>query len=213
MTADSTPPQPVVARLIELPARAAGFARRLLLRLWRTPDPWLHDTRRRRAVDRLPARIDEVLVICYGNICRSPYAAAALARELGNDGPAVTSAGFYGPDRGSPEIAVAVARGRGHDLEPHRSRLVSPEAIASADLIVVMERRHVRDLRARFDVEPRRIVYLGDFDPHRIEMRDVPDPYGGSSTVFEACFERIDRCAHRLAAAIRDSTRPAAPAD
>ena len=49
-----------------------------------TPDRLLHARRRREARTRLAARRrDSVLVICHGNICRSPFAAALLARELG----------------------------------------------------------------------------------------------------------------------------------
>src|SRR5881394_1021509 len=56
----------------------------LLQRVRRTPERVLHPLRRRKALARLRARSrpKSVLVVCHGNICRSPFAAALLAREL-----------------------------------------------------------------------------------------------------------------------------------
>src|SRR6266480_5816007 len=72
-----------------------------------TPDRLLHARRRREARGRLAGRRPaSVLVICHGNICRSPFAAALLARELAPHGIPVTSAGFIGAGRPAPPEAL-----------------------------------------------------------------------------------------------------------
>jgi protein-tyrosine phosphatase len=194
--ADSTSRLAVVAR------RGVDFARRVAARLKRVPDPVLHSRRRRKAEAQLPDRIHEVMVICYGNICRSPYAAYVLAKELTGTGRVVRSSGFFGPNRRSPDTALAVSKERGYDLDPHRSQLVTAETLASSDLIVVMETGHLSQLRSDFGINPRRVVLLGDFDPEPVAMRAVPDPYGRSPEVFDACYARIERCARELARVI-----------
>jgi len=68
-----------------------------------------------------------VVFICYGNICRSPYAAARLRHMLatsGVTGVEVDSAGFVAPGRPADRQAAAIARERGTELGAHWSRLV-----------------------------------------------------------------------------------------
>jgi protein-tyrosine-phosphatase len=189
-------------RLIAAARGAARVARMTANRLQHATERRLHPLRRQRAAARLPAGISEVLVVCYGNICRSPYAAAALSREPGSGSRTIRSAGFFGPDRRSPDAALTVASQRGLALDHHRSSLITSQLAESADLIVAMEQQHVRELLSRFRVQRRRIVLLGDFDPQPISTRAVPDPYGGDLGVFHACYERIERCARALASGI-----------
>src|SRR5256884_8307665 len=90
-----------------------GFVSGLLGRISRVPDLLLHNGRRRAALaalasaERVPI---SVLVICNGNIFRSPFAAAVLRRALelrGLGRVRVDSAGFAGPGRATPAGAVA----------------------------------------------------------------------------------------------------------
>ena len=75
-------------------------------RLRRLPERWLHSRRRSMALAALAAgaRPERFLVLCYGNICRSPYAARLLRRELArrNLPGQVREGGFFGPDRPEP---------------------------------------------------------------------------------------------------------------
>ena len=105
------------------------------------PTRLLHTLRRRAALRRLAHRrlSGTVLFVCLGNICRSPYAAATFSQGLGvawRGRVRVDSAGFLGPGRSAPGHAVEVAADRGIDLSGHRSRLVSPEMWAGAELVV-----------------------------------------------------------------------------
>lgn len=191
------------SRLTVLARRGVDFGRRVAARLMRVPDPVLHSRRRRNAEAQLADRIREVMVICYGNICRSPYAGYVLAKELEGTDCVVRSSGFFGPNRRSPDTALAVSKRRGYDLDPHRSQLVTDQALASADLIVVMESKHLHQLRSEFGIDPRRVILLGDFDPEPIAMRAIPDPYGRPPEVFDGCYARIERCVRELARVIR----------
>jgi protein-tyrosine phosphatase len=161
------------------------------------PDRLLHPWRRHRARIHADSRPRSVLFICYGNICRSPYAAAAY-RRLAGDGVRVTSAGLIGPGRASPAEAQAVASRRGLDLTEHRSQLITASLLEEYDLVVVMERAQASALREYGRVE--NVLVLGDMDPEPIDTRTILDPYSRAEDVFEAVYDRIDRCVRALCA-------------
>jgi len=173
----------------------------LLLRVRGTPDRLLHPLRRRKALEALGGRRrpKTVLVVCHGNICRSPFAAALLDRELAALGIAVHSAGFLGFNRPPPAEAVAAAGRYDVDLSSHRSRLVTVELVRASDLIVVMDPIQRRLVCERFGRRSIDVMVLGDFDPEAVEMRTVRDPVSESRAVFDEVYERIQRCVRQLA--------------
>jgi len=88
-----------------------------------------------------------VLVVCTGNVCRSPIAEgllrAAFAERMGPDAPEVTSAGTMGwTGSGADPSSIRAAAERGVDISSHRAREVSDEDIARAELIVAMAPEH-----------------------------------------------------------------------
>lgn len=100
------------------------------------------------------ATVPRVLVVCAGNLCRSPLAAALLHRELAGDGVAadVSSAGLAAPPGMSPDRNVLrVAGEHGVDLEAHVSTLVSRDDLRGADLILTMTGEQAGEVRA---IEP-----------------------------------------------------------
>jgi protein-tyrosine phosphatase len=141
-----------------------------------------------------------VLVVCHGNICRSPYAAGRLQVLLALHGltAAVESAGFIGPDRPSPGNAIATAATRGIDLKLHRSQLLTQKLIDAARLIVVMEARQAAALRLVFSTVRAPILILGDLDPRPAETRTVRDPALQPRAIFAESYARIDRCLETL---------------
>lgn len=166
-------------------------------------DRVLHPWRRRRAVALMEAcgPIDSIIFVCYGNICRSPYAAEVFQRLLPEQlrhAYRVSSAGLWGVHRPPPAEAVRVGNGRGIDLSTHRSRLLCHEKLAPVDLVVVMSSEQRQVLVKKFGWPEGAVLVLGDLDPERIETRTITDPWSHSEAVFEASYERIDRCVEVL---------------
>ena len=164
------------------------------------PDRLLHPLRRRAATRLLRARPwpRTILVVCHGNICRSPFAAGVLARALGRTETLVISAGFVGPGRTTPaEGGIAAAR-RGIDLSKHRSQLLTPVIVGEADLILVMDPRQQRMVCERFGRTPGDVIVLGDLDPGAIVTRAIHDPVEQPLAAFELSYTRIERCADAL---------------
>lgn len=167
----------------------------MVSQLLTAPGRLLHPLRRRAARDALRGRaLSSVLVVCHGNICRSPFAAALLERALAPLGIRVASAGFVGPNRSAPPEAVAAAARRGVDLSAHRSRLLTPDLAAGADLIVAMDAVQQREVRERFGRAWRDLIVLGDLDPAPLGARTIRDPVEQGPEVFEASYARIERC-------------------
>jgi protein-tyrosine-phosphatase len=185
-----------------------GFVFGLLTRISRVPDRLLHNGRRRaalaalRGAERAPA---SVLVICNGNIFRSPFAAAVLRRALelrGLGRVRVESAGFAGPGRPTPADAVAAAGRRGIDLSRHASQLVMADVVRAADLIVVMDAMQRRMICERFGRSARGVLLLGDFDPLPVASRGIEDPVEQGPEVCARVYARIERCVEELAQAL-----------
>lgn len=174
--------------------------------------PWRLRRALRAATRPPPASI---LVLCLGNICRSPYAEHRLRTELSRAGlPSIDidSAGFIRPGRPSPELARRVAAGRGVDLEDHRSRVLEADAEAPgpADLVLVMSPEQRRRFRRLAGPASPRTLVLGDFDPEPSARRAIPDPFDCPEDVFVAVYERIDRCCRCLAGALAQAAPPGA---
>lgn len=174
------------------------------------PERLAHASRRARAIasvaaDPPPQRI---LYICLGNVCRSPYAEVASRRDVArwlSPAPVWHSAGFIGPGRPSPSIAIEVAAARGAPLDTHRSQVVTRDHVVESDLIVVMEAYQAEELAVLFD-RRRGVVVLGDFDPEPIATRTITDPWNKSREDYVASYARIDRCLAALADSIRTSS-------
>jgi protein-tyrosine phosphatase len=177
-------------------------ARRLLKRAYNAtrnlPDRMLH-RRRHLTVQRRISRAtrpQRILVVCNGNICRSPYLHAVLQRALPD--LAVMSAGFFGSDRPVPEISVALGAKRGLDLSRYRSRPLTQSTVGSAQLVIVMDSHQEQRLARTFPTNRARIVIAGDLDPLFEATRSINDPWNQASEVYESSFDRLDRCAATL---------------
>jgi len=134
----------------------------------------------------------KILLVCTGNICRSPLAAALLQRALterGVEGMDVSSAGTGAWD-GAPvsEGAYLVGLERGLDLSAHRARLLTRELVEQADLVLTMARHH----RARVDElgGEGRVFVLGEYAGREGDEAEVSDPFGGDLEVYrDTCVE------------------------
>jgi len=184
-------------------------ARPRLRRLRGVPDRLLHRIRRRKALAALTARRppSHVLVVCTGNIFRSPFAAAVLRRDGGSRRWEIVSGGLTGPGRPSPATALAAAKSLGVDLSAHRSDLVTGPMAQWADLIVVMEEQQRREIGERFGRPPGDILLLGDLDPERAERRAIEDPFDQPLEVCRRSYERIERCVKEFVRATDPAAR------
>ncbi|ACL73459.1 Protein-tyrosine-phosphatase-like protein [Thioalkalivibrio sulfidiphilus HL-EbGr7] len=120
-----------------------------------------------------------ILVMCYGNIYRSPLVAAYLRRSLsGQDGIEIRSAGFHPkPGRRSPDDYVGHVRClTGLDLSQHKSRVIEQSDLEWADSIVIMDRHNWHAITGLGRVYEAKVVWLGAFLPGG--PLEVDDPYG-----------------------------------
>ena len=161
----------------------------------------LHRYRHRRARRQLRrVRPRSILVVCHGNICRSPYLEAVL-RSLLPD-VRVSSAGLVGPGRSVPAHGISVAHRRGLDLTVHRSRLLTREVLASVDLVIVMDEAQARYLVEGVGILEDRVIIAGDLDP-LAGARGIRDPWLEPLEVFETSYARLDRCGAALAESLQ----------
>jgi protein-tyrosine phosphatase len=138
--------------------------------------------------------IATLLVVCIGNVCRSPMAEALLRARL--PGVDVRSAGLDARD-GQPADphAVELMRARGLDIAAHRAHRVPPGLASGADLILTMDAGQRRRLEHRLPAMRGRVFTLGMPDSFngRVPGFDIPDPYRGPRASFEHCLRLIER--------------------
>jgi protein-tyrosine-phosphatase len=150
-----------------------------------------------------------LLLLCTGNTCRSPLAAAAFQEELGPDAGKVefVSAGTAAWD-GQPASAGAreAAARVGLDLSAHRSQRATSGLVRSADLILVMEREHARAAEA-LGADPGRVHLLSEWSEPGEPALPVSDPFGGSLEAYEECLSRIRRHVRRIVPHVREALR------
>ena len=131
-----------------------------------------------------------ILVICIGNICRSPVAEGLLKAEL--PGFDVWSAGL-GALVGNPAdpMAASIALEHGIDISQHRAQQVAGWMLTKADLVLCMEAGHQRELQKQYPTARGKIRRLGDFGASG--AFDVADPYKKPRDAFETSHADITR--------------------
>ncbi|MBK6013549.1 low molecular weight protein-tyrosine-phosphatase [Streptomyces sp. MBT53] len=138
------------------------------------------------------SRPRRVLVVCLGNICRSPLGAAVLAHR-GGSAVEVRSAGLRDKHAGRPAhpLMIDAAAALGYDLTGHRGRRVDRDLIGWADTVLAMDHAVLSALHA--------LAVPPDLPKLRLYLdgQDVPDPYGGDTTAFAEVAAVIDAGADR----------------
>jgi protein-tyrosine phosphatase len=151
----------------------------------------------------------KIIVVCMGNICRSPMAEAVVRRMLESTGLAagttVDSAGTHDFNVGLPPDPRArlTALRRGYDMTGMRARQVQTADFADFDMILAMDRRNLAGLRASCPTPHRhKLALLLDY-ASGLDADEVPDPYGGSQESFERVLDLIEDAARGLIVALR----------
>ena len=136
--------------------------------------------------------ITSVLVVCVGNICRSPTGERLFKRALPDLD--VRSAGLgalvgHAADRVASEVAAA----QGLSLEGHQAQQLTAEMCRQADLILVMEKRHIEQVN-RIDPAARgKTMLLG----HWLNQKEIADPYRKSREAFEEMYGLLENATQK----------------
>lgn len=137
----------------------------------------------------------KILMVCLGNICRSPLAEGLLASKLPKDKFVVDSAGTghwhvgQQPDRRSIDVAIR----NGLDISSQRGRLFSAADFDNYDYIYVMDNSNYADVMTMAKTEEHRAkvrLILDEMFPG--EKVDVPDPYFGMENGFDMVYKLLD---------------------
>lgn len=156
------------------------------------------------------ARI-RVLMVCLGNICRSPMAHGVFEARLRHHGLEGTievdsagTAGYHVGARPDPR-AREEARARGYELEHLRARQLEPEDFFEFDYVLTMDEANYRSAeRIRPGDARAELLRFMDFAPGSRE-REVPDPYYGGDDGFGYVMDLVERAADGLLEHLRSS--------
>ncbi|WP_414164280.1 protein tyrosine phosphatase [Superficieibacter sp. BNK-5] len=135
-----------------------------------------------------------ILVICTGNICRSPTGERLLRHTLPD--MKVDSAGTFGLS-GQPADATAIeiAAAHGVSLEGHIARKLTPAMARDYDLILVMEPAHIEQVTAIAPEVRGKTMLFGQW----AGKKEIPDPYRKSHEAFEHVYGLLEQASKEWA--------------
>jgi len=137
---------------------------------------------------------NSILVVCAGNICRSPTAEYLLKAKLKDKSAdshiIVSSAGLTAlVGKGADATATKIALSNNIDITQHKGRQLNSKLIAENNLILVMEKRHLSDLLGQYPEARGKTFLLGKW----IDDTEITDPYRQSHEAFDHVYQLIDR--------------------
>nr|BFF37153.1 low molecular weight protein-tyrosine-phosphatase [Tenacibaculum mesophilum]BFF40534.1 low molecular weight protein-tyrosine-phosphatase [Tenacibaculum mesophilum] len=144
----------------------------------------------------------KILMVCLGNICRSPLAEGILKSKLSSESFVVDSAGTAGYHVGElpDERSIEVARKYGIDITNQRSRKFTKADFDKFDIIFAMDQNNYADIVALSENEEQHEkvkLILNELYPD--ENRSVPDPYYGGDQGFENVYKMLDEACEIIA--------------
>lgn len=144
----------------------------------------------------------KVLMVCLGNICRSPLAEGILQSKLPSDKFMVDSAGTGGWHAGElpDKRSIATARDRGLDITYQRARQFKVNDFTEFDHIFVMDTSNLKDVLklAPNDMAKTKVSLMMDA-LHPGESINVPDPYYGGPEGFDNVYDMLDEACQIVA--------------
>ncbi len=137
-----------------------------------------------------------ILFVCFGNICRSPFAEGLftkLAAQTGQKDLLADSAGLFAlPGNSATSLAQRVAIEHDVDLSGHEAKLVSKALVKWSDLILVMEKSHIKTLLETFPEATDKTRLIRHFSRFGSKQRGIADPYGLQYEAYRFCFLDIE---------------------
>lgn len=129
-----------------------------------------------------------ILVVCVGNICRSPMAAAMLSAAT-DDQLQVSSAGI-GAVVGAPAdpTACELMREQGLNLDTHTGQQLTADMVMGSDLVITMEQDQARWIEEHWPQSRGRVFRWGHWQDF-----DIPDPYRQDKQAFIEALQLIDK--------------------
>jgi protein-tyrosine-phosphatase len=188
------------------------LARGLLAYGWRRishPIQTRIERRRMNWIRRHPADLtaalraaQRILIVCHGNIIRSPFAARLIAQTLRSRARvSIASAGLEAvPGKPPHSTALEVATSRGVDLTGHTASPLTAEIVAASDAIFVMEADHLITMRKRFPAARAKTFLLTCLAADT--PLEIQDPFAGDEPQFRACFDHISRAVDSIVLAL-----------
>ncbi|MEZ4856516.1 MAG: low molecular weight protein-tyrosine-phosphatase [Gelidibacter sp.] len=144
----------------------------------------------------------KILMVCLGNICRSPLAEGILQSKLNPENFIVDSAGTgnYHVGEQPDKRSMIVAKSKGIDISDQRCRLFKLSDFDTFDLIYVMDKSNFKNVvklaRNPNDIAKVKLILEED---STIKLTEVPDPYYGNSKDFEDVFKLLDKVCTTIA--------------
>ncbi len=153
----------------------------------------------------------KILMVCLGNICRSPLAEGILKSKLPKNKFIVESAGTGNWHVGNKpdERSIAVAKKNGIDISNQRGRLFRKSDFEEFDYIFVMDNsnyNNVIELSSNFEETKKVQLILNELFPN--ENVDVPDPYFGLANGFDSVYKMLDESCEVLSKRLIEGFKP-----
>lgn len=132
---------------------------------------------------------DKILIVCIGNVCRSPMAEQLLREAVADRLISVSSAGLHALAGKPMDVSAQKAlENHGHTSHSHIARQLEKSHLQQADLVLAMEKSHIEAIHAMAPETRGRVFLMGKWQGNR----EIPDPYKQSESMFEHTYTLLN---------------------